>query len=112
MAKEKYLGLVKNKKWSKLAKLGAGKDLDTVVEVAEACGTARCEEAYNILVDILARPEPASKIAAVKGLGALKYDPDSQITRLRQLKTDGIDGLDELVKESVNHLRDYIREHK
>ncbi len=112
MANEKYLDLAKNKKWSKLAKLGTGKDLEAVADVAEACGTARCEEAYNILVDILSRPEPAAKKAAVKGLGNLRYDPDSQITRLRQLNTTGIDGLAELAQESVTKLREYTREHK
>jgi hypothetical protein len=112
MANEKYLKLVQNKKWKKLAKLGAKKNVETVIEVAEACGHARSEEAYNILVDILARPEAEAKKAAVKGLGNLRYDPDSQVTRLRQMNTDGIPGLSELAQEAVTQLRDYTREHK
>jgi hypothetical protein len=112
MAKEKYLKLAQKKNWKKLAKLGAKKDLETVADVAEACGTARCEEAYNILVDIMARPEAEAKIAAVKGLGNLRYDPDSQITRLRQLNTEGVSGLTELAQEAVTQLREYTREHK
>jgi hypothetical protein len=37
----------------------------------QACGSGRSEEAYNILVDILARPEAEAKKAAIKGLGNL-----------------------------------------
>ncbi len=112
MANEKYLKLVDAKKWKKLAKLGAKKDIETVVEVAEACGSARSEEAYNILVDIMARPEIEAKRAAVKALGCLRYDPDSQITRLRQLNTEGMGDLAELAQASVTQLREYTRERR
>jgi hypothetical protein len=80
--------------------------------VAEACGTGRSEEARNILIDILARPEREAKVAAVKGLGALRYDPDSQITRLRHVVTDGDPELAELVKQSIEALRNFTREGK
>ena len=108
----KYDKLVAEKNWKKLAKLGQKKNVEEAVAVAEACGTGRSEEARNILIDILARPEREAKVAAVKGLGALRYDPDSQITRLRHVVTDGDSELAELVKQSIEALRDYTRDKK
>ena len=108
----KYDKLVADKNWKKLAKLGQKKDVQDAVEVAEACGAGRSEEARNILIDILARPEREAKVAAIKGLGALRYDPDSQITRLRHVVTDGDPELAELVKASIEALREYTRESK
>ena len=108
----KYDKLVADKNWKKLAKLGQKKSVEDAVEVAEACGAGRSEEARNILIDILARPEREAKVAAIKGLGALHYDPDSQITRLRHVVTDGDPELAELVKTSIEALRDYTREKK
>ena len=108
----KYDKLVAEKNWKKLARLGEKKNVEEAVAVAEACGAGRSEEARNILIDILARPEREAKVAAVKGLGALRYDPDSQITRLRHVVTDGDPELAELVKQSIEALRDYTREKK
>ena len=108
----KYDKLVAEKNWKKLAKLGQKKNVQDAVEVAEACGAGRSEEARNILIDILARPEREAKAAAVKGLGNLRYDPDSQITRLRHVITDGDPELAALVKESIEKLRDYSRDKK
>ena len=108
----KYDKLVAEKNWKKLAKLGQKKDVAEAVAVAEACGAGRSEEARNILIDILARPEREAKVAAVKGLGALHYDPDSQITRLRYVVTDGDPELAELVKASIEALRSYTRDKK
>ena len=108
----KYDKLVAEKNWKKLAKLGQKKDVAEAIAVAEACGTGRSEEARNILIDILARPEREAKVAAIKGLGALRYDPDSQITRLRHVVTDGDPELAELVKQSIEALRDFTREGK
>ena len=108
----KYDKLAAEKNWKKLAKLGQKKDVSEAIAVAEACGTGRSEEARNILIDILARPEREAKAAAIKGLGALRYDPDSQITRLRHVVTDGDPELAELVKQSIEALREYTREKK
>ena len=84
-----YAKLVAAKKWPKLAKVGQGKKLEEVVAVAAACGTQKCEEAYNILVDIMARPETEAKVAGIKGLSTLRYDVGSQITRILWLKDHG-----------------------
>ncbi len=112
MANEKYAKMVAEKKWKKLARLGQKKDVSLAVEIAEACGTGRSEECRNILTDILARPEREAKVAAVKGLGALRYDPDSQIERLRHVVTDGDPELAKLVKDSIEALRDFTRDKK
>ena len=112
MANEKFVKFAKEKNWKKLAKIGTKKNLQDVIDVAEACGYGRSEEARNILIDILARPEREAKVAAVKGLGALRYDPDSQITRLRHVVTDGDPELAELVKQSIEALREYTRDKK
>ena len=112
MANEKFIKFAKEKNWKKLAKIGTKKNLQDVIDVAEACGYGRSEEARNILIDILARPEREAKVAAVKGLGALRYDPDSQITRLRHVITDGDPELAELVKQSIEALRDFTRDKK
>ena len=108
----KYDKLAAEKNWKKLAKLGQKKNVQDAIAAAEACGTGRSEEARNILIDILARPEREAKVAAIKGLGNLHYDPDSQITRLRHVVTEGDPELAELVKESIEKLRDYTRESK
>ena len=108
----KYDKLVAEKNWKKLAKLGQKKNVEDAIAVAEACGAGRSEEARNILIDILARPEREAKVAAIKGLGALRYDPDSQITRLRHVITDGDPELAELVKQSIEALRAYSRDKK
>ena len=84
-----YAKLVAAKKWPKLAKVGQGKKMDEVIAVAAACGTQKCEEAYNILVDIMARPETEAKVAGIKGLSTLRYDVGSQITRILWLKDHG-----------------------
>ena len=112
MANEKFVKFAKEKNWKKLAKIGTKKNLQDVIDVAEACGYGRSEEARNILIDILARPEREAKVAAIKGLGALHYDPDSQITRLRHVVTDGDPELAELVKQSIEALREYTRDKK
>ena len=108
----KYDKLAAEKNWKKLAKLGQKKNVQDAIAAAEACGTGRSEEARNILIDILARPEREAKVAAIKGLGNLHYDPDSQITRLRHVITDGDPELAELVKQSIEALRDFTREGK
>ncbi len=84
-----YAKLVQAKKWKKLAKVGQGKKMEEVIAVAAVCGKERCEEAYNILVDIMARPEPEAKVAGIKGLSTLRYDLGSQITRILWLKDHG-----------------------
>ena len=112
MANEKFVKFAKEKNWKKLAKIGTKKNLQDVIDVAEACGYGRSEEARNILIDILARPEREGKVAAVKGLGALRYDPDSQITRLRHVVTDGDPELAELGKQSIEALRAFSRDKK
>lgn len=110
MANEKYVKMVAEKNWKKLARHGQKKDVQMAIDVAEACGTGRSEECRNILTDILARPEREAKVAAVKGLGTLRYDPDSQIERLRHVVTDNDPELAQLVKDSIEALRDYTRD--
>lgn len=106
MANEKYIKMAKEKNWKKLAKIGQKKDLQDVADVAEACGMGRAEEARNILIDILARPEREAKIAAVKGLGALSYDSSSQIEALRHVVgADSDPELAALIKDSIEQLR-------
>ena len=113
MANEKYVKMVAAKKWAKLTRHGTKKkDVQIAIDVAEACSTGRSEECRNILTDILARPEREAKVAAVKGLGTLRYDPDSQIERLRHVVTDGDPELAQLVKDSIEALREYTRENK
>lgn len=112
MANEKYTKLVAEKNFKKLARHGMKKSASIAVEVAEACGAGRSEECRNILTDLLTRPEREVKVAAVKGLGTLRYDPDSQIERLRHVVTDGDAELGQLVKDSIEALRDYTRESK
>ena len=90
----------------------AEKFIQDVIDVAEACGTGRSEEARNILIDILARPEKEAKIAAIKGLGALRYDPDSQTEALRHCNPGNDPELAELIKASIDALRDFTRESK
>lgn len=112
MANDKYVKLAKEQNWKKLAKLGEKKDLSEVAAVAEACGSGRAEEARNILVDILARPEREAKIAAIKGLGSLHYDPDSQIESLRHANPGSDAELEALIHASIEQLRDYTRQNK
>lgn len=107
-----YAKLVQAKKWAKLAKIGQGKKMDEVIDVAAACGKEKCEEAYNILVDIMARPETEAKVAGVKGLSTLRYDIGSQITRILWLKDHGgadIPVLAEAIQTAVANLREVQR---
>ena len=110
MANEKYAKMVAEKNFKKLARHGMKKAASVAVEIAEACGTGRSEECRNILTDLLTRPERDVKVAAVKALGTLRYDPDSQIERLRHVVTDGDAELAQLVKDSIEALRDFTRE--
>ena len=112
MANEKFIKFAKEKDWKKLAKIGTKKNLQDVLDVAEACGYGRSEEARNILIDILARPEREAKIAAIKGLGALRYDPDSQTEALRHANPGNDPELADLIKASIDALRDFTRESK
>lgn len=103
-----YSKLVQAKRWKKLAKIGQGKKMEEVLAVAAACSCEKCEEAYNILVDIMARPETEAKIAGVKGLSTLRYDMGSQITRILWLKDHGgseISELDAVIQSAVADLR-------
>jgi len=107
-----YAKLIMAKKWKKLAKIGQGKKMDEVLEVAAACGTQRCEEAYNILVDIMARPETEAKIAGIKGLSTLRYDIGSQITRILWLKDHGgaeVPAIADAIQTAVADLREAQR---
>lgn len=107
-----YAKLIVAKKWKKLAKIGQGKKMDEVLAVAAACGTQRCEEAYNILVDIMARPETEAKIAGIKGLSTLRYDIGSQITRILWLKDHGgadVPAIAEAIQTAVADLREAQR---
>ena len=106
-----YQKLVQNKKWKRLARLGRSKKLAVVDEVAAACGTAKSEEAHNILVDILSRPEREAQLAAVKGLGSLRHDIGSQITRLIWLK-DRIDESDTELAETIDKALSQLHEAK
>lgn len=106
----KYEKLALDKNWKKLAKLGQKKNVEDAVAAAEACASGSSEEARNILTDILARPEREAKVAAVKAMGALHYDPDSQIERLRHVATEGDPELAQLVKEAIEALRSYTRD--
>ncbi len=108
----KYDKLVAEKGWKKLAKIGQKKSVEDAVEVALACGNGRSEEARNILIDILARPERECKVAAIKGLSTLRYDPDSQIERLRHVVTDGDPELAAMVRDAIENLRAFTRENK
>lgn len=112
MANEKYLKLVSEKNWKKLAKLAEKKNVQDAVDVAEAVAAGKSEEARNILVDILARPEREAKVAAVKALGSLRYDPESQMERLRHVDTTGDSELEALVKASVESIRAYVKDKK
>ena len=112
MANDKFIKFAKEKNWKKLAKIGTKKNLQDEIDAAEACGYGRSEEARNILIDILARPEREAKIAAIKGLGALRYDPDSQTEALRHANPGNDPELADLIKASIDALRDYTRESK
>lgn len=103
-----YAKLIQAKKWKKLAKVGQGKKMEEVIAVAAACGHERCEEAYNILVDIMARPETEAKIAGIKGLSTLRYDIGSQITRILWLKDHGgadVPAIADAIQTAVADLR-------
>ena len=102
MSENKYLKMTERKQWKKLRKIAEGKHVDEVVEVAEACGTCKCEEAYNILVDMLSHSERPAKLAAIKGLGHLRYDVGSQKTKLLWIL--------ERAPEDDKELRDLIGE--
>ena len=107
-----YAKLIQAKKWKKLAKIGQGKKMEEVIAVAAACGHERCEEAYNILVDIMARPETEAKIAGIKGLSTLRYDIGSQITRILWLKDHGgaeVPAIAEAIQTAVADLREAQR---
>ena len=107
-----YAKLIQAKKWKKLAKIGQGKKMEEVIAVAAACGTERCEEAYNILVDIMARPETEAKIAGIKGLSTLRYDIGSQITRILWLKDHGgadVPAIADAIQTAVADLREAQR---
>ena len=107
-----YAKLIQAKKWKKLAKVGQGKKMEEVIAVAAACGTERCEEAYNILVDIMARPETEAKIAGIKGLSTLRYDIGSQITRILWLKDHGgadVPAIADAIQTAVADLREAQR---
>lgn len=109
MAGNKYEKAVASKQWKKLAKLASGKDFSTIVEVAEACGTGRSEEPYNILVDLLASSNKDVKLAAIKGLGNLRYDLSSQATRLHWLAErlpEGSDDLQAAISDALACIRD------
>ncbi len=109
MAENKYVKAVASKQWKKLAKLAAGKDVDTIIEVAEACGTGRSEEPYNILVDLLASGDNKIKLAAIRGLGTLRYDLSSQATRLHWLAErlpEGSDDLQAAISDALASIRD------
>lgn len=104
-----YAKLIQAKKWKKLAKVGQGKKMEEVIAVAAACGHERCEEAYNILVDIMARPETEAKIAGIKGLSTLRYDIGSQITRILWLKDHGgadVPAIADAIQTAVADLRE------
>ena len=107
-----YAKLIQAKKWKKLAKIGQGKKMEEVIAVAAACGTERCEEAYKILVDIMARPETEAKIAGIKGLSTLRYDIGSQITRILWLKDHGgadVPAIADAIQTAVADLREAQR---
>ncbi len=107
-----YAKLIQAKKWKKLAKVGQGKKMEEVIAVAVACGHERCEEAYNILVDIMARPETEAKIAGIKGLSTLRYDIGSQITRILWLKDHGgadVPAIADAIQTAVADLREAQR---
>lgn len=107
-----YAKLIQAKKWKKLAKVGQGKKMEEVIAVAAACGKERCEEAYNILVDIMARPETEAKIAGIKGLSTLRYDISSQITRILWLKDHGgadVPAIADAIQTAVADLREAQR---
>ena len=108
MAENKYIKIAANKQWKKLAKLAASKDADTLIAVAEACGTGRSEEPYNILVDLLASPDKNVKLAAISGLGSLRYDLSRQATRLHWLAErlpEGSDDVQAAISDALADLR-------
>ena len=79
----KIAKMAEKKQWKKLEKITDGKKIDDIINVAEACGLCKDEEAYNILVSLLSNNDVSVKVAAVTGLGSLRYDIGSQITRLQ-----------------------------
>jgi hypothetical protein len=104
-----YAKLIEAKKWSKLEKIATGKKMDEVKAVAEALGNTKHQEAYNILVEIMMRPETEAKIAGVKGLAGCRYDVGSQITRIIWLQDNGgreIPELNDAIIESLRILRE------
>ncbi|NLV50089.1 MAG: hypothetical protein GXY20_05280 [Clostridiales bacterium] len=98
MAENKLLKLAEKKQWKKISKLAGSKNIETVCQAAEACGTGRSEEPYNILVNLLNSKEDSVKLAAIQGLGALRYDISSQMTRLHWLAERIPDDKEELKK--------------
>ncbi len=104
-----YAKLIEAKKWPKLEKIATGKKMDEVKAVAEALGNTKHQEAYNILVEIMMRPEIEAKIAGVKGLAGCRYDVGSQITRIIWLQDNGgreIPELNDAIIESLRILRE------
>jgi hypothetical protein len=103
----KYSKLVEKKQWKKLAKLAESKDIDDVIGVAAACGSARDEEPYNLLVDLLSHKEQAVKLAAINGIGECKFSVEAQITRLMWIleRTEGNAEISGAVSRSLAKLK-------
>lgn len=109
MADNKYVKLVEAKLFKKLAKCAKSRNVNELIEVADACGTGRSEEPYNILTDLLAHEDKRVKEAAIRGMGNLRYDISSQMTRLHWLAErlpDGTDDLKAAISDALASLRD------
>lgn len=63
---KKYQGLVEKKKWDKLTKNAGGPD---AALIAEALGSSKAAEAYNLLVEMLSVSGRDVRLAIVKSLG-------------------------------------------
>ena len=69
-SKNPYEHLVKKNQWDKInAKINKA-NLQTKLEIAEACGNSGEDESMNILIRFLSDSDPAVQLQAVKSLGS------------------------------------------
>lgn len=75
--------LVKRKKWNDLRHAAERGDKETLIQIAEQCGTVTADEAYNILVNMLENSDVEVRTAAVRALG--KMGKETAATHIRRI---------------------------
>lgn len=77
--------LVQAKKWKKLNAVLEKDDREKTLQIARACEKCTDDDAYNTLTTLLKHPDREIKLAAVRGLGAMKRP--ASFTHLSHLAT-------------------------